>query len=208
MTNLATRSRAVAVLGAATATMVALSACGGVKTSDSGGDGAAAYPNGNIQMTVGASAGVSSDLISRAMSKGMSENLKVAMPVINKAGANGALAAKELKAAKADGYAISIQNASLFTITPLAVGASEFWRDPTHLAHSCRSWYRRLPRCFTQAELHAILLVGRGVRPFNRASGPMTHPERETVLSSKRKRAAKTGTVEKRARMAPSLPIA
>ncbi|MGZ0152337.1 tripartite tricarboxylate transporter substrate binding protein [Kribbella sp. WER1] len=47
------------------------------------------------------------------------------MPVINKPGANGALNAKELQAAKPDGYKIAVQNASLFTITPLAVSANE-----------------------------------------------------------------------------------
>ena len=47
------------------------------------------------------------------------------MPVVNKPGANGALNAKELQSAKADGYKIAVQNASLFTITPLAVSATE-----------------------------------------------------------------------------------
>lgn len=127
MKHVRLRTRALPAVGAATAALLALTACGGVKTGATGGGGedASGYPTKSIQMTVGASAGGSSDLISRAMSKGMGENLKVAMPVINKPGANGALVAKELKGAPADGYSISIQNASLFTITPLAVGKDE-----------------------------------------------------------------------------------
>jgi tripartite-type tricarboxylate transporter receptor subunit TctC len=127
MTNVRTRHRVASAAGAATLALV-LTACGGVKTGSSGGDGATGgsdYPTKSIQMTVGASAGGSSDLISRAMSKGMGQALGVAMPVVNKPGANGALVAKELQTAKPDGYSIAIQNASLFAITPLAVSESE-----------------------------------------------------------------------------------
>jgi tripartite-type tricarboxylate transporter receptor subunit TctC len=74
---------------------------------------------------VGASAGGSSDLISRAVSKGLSDDLGGSFPVINREGANGALAAAEVAKAKPDGSVIAIQNASLFTITPLAVAQGE-----------------------------------------------------------------------------------
>jgi tripartite-type tricarboxylate transporter receptor subunit TctC len=76
-------------------------------------------------MYVGASAGGSSDLISRAVSKGLSDDLGASFPVINREGANGALAAAEVAKAKPDGSKIAIQNASLFTITPLAVAPDE-----------------------------------------------------------------------------------
>ena len=79
-------------------------------------------------MYVGASAGGSSDLISRAVSKGLSDDLGASFPVINREGANGALAAAEVANAKPDGSMIAIQNASLFTITPLAVAPT---RSPT-----------------------------------------------------------------------------
>jgi tripartite-type tricarboxylate transporter receptor subunit TctC len=108
-------------LGAAS---LALTACGGVSTStgdDEGGD----YPSGTVEMYVGASAGGSSDLISRAVSKGLSDELGANFPVINKEGSNGALAAAEVAKAKPDGSVISIQNASLFAITPLAVSDDE-----------------------------------------------------------------------------------
>ncbi|MDU0315055.1 tripartite tricarboxylate transporter substrate binding protein [Phycicoccus sp. M110.8] len=126
MKNVRSRTRVASLVGAA-ALALALTACSGVKTGSGGGNasGGSDYPTKSIEMTVGASAGGSSDLISRALSKGMGEALGVAMPVVNKPGANGALVAKELKTQKPDGYSISVQNASLFAITPLAVSADE-----------------------------------------------------------------------------------
>ena len=116
----------LAALVAVTGASLALSACGGVKsTSGGGGGGGSDYPSGAVQMFVGASAGGSSDLISRAVSKGLSDALGAAFPVINREGANGALAAAQVSKAKPDGQTIAIQNASLFVITPLAVSANE-----------------------------------------------------------------------------------
>ena len=59
------------------------------------------------------------------MSKGLSDNFGASFPVINREGANGALAAAEVAKAKPDGSKIAIQNASLFAITPLAVAPDE-----------------------------------------------------------------------------------
>lgn len=110
------------VLG--TAAAIALTACGGVKTTSTGGDGGE-YPSGNIEFSVGASPGGSTDLITRALAQGMAKELGVSTPVLNKPGANGALNAKELQSAAPDGYKIAVQNASLFTITPLTVSPAE-----------------------------------------------------------------------------------
>lgn len=119
------RTRVRAGLVAATAaTGLVLTACSGVQTS-TGGGGEGDWPSGTVEMYVGASAGGSSDLISRAVSKGLSDNLGASFPVINREGANGALAAAEVAKAKPDGSVIAIQNASLFTITPLAVAPNE-----------------------------------------------------------------------------------
>jgi tripartite-type tricarboxylate transporter receptor subunit TctC len=112
------------VLAVAAVAGLVLTACGGVETSTGGGSGAG-YPSGTVEMYVGASPGGSSDLISRAMSKGLSDKLGASFPVINREGANGALAAAEVAKAKPDGSVIAIQNASLFAITPLAVSPDE-----------------------------------------------------------------------------------
>jgi tripartite-type tricarboxylate transporter receptor subunit TctC len=123
MAKLATPAR---VGGAATAAVLLLAGCGGVETSTGGGGGEGEdYPSGTVEMYVGADPGGSSDLISRAVSKGLSDELGASFPVINQAGANGALAAAEVAQAEPDGNTIAIQNASLFVITPLAVAESE-----------------------------------------------------------------------------------
>jgi tripartite-type tricarboxylate transporter receptor subunit TctC len=118
--------RRTRLLVAATAAAgLALSGCGGVQNTTGGNSSGGTYPSGTVEMYVGASAGGSSDLISRAVSKGLSDSLGASFPVINREGANGALAAAEVAKAKPDGSVIAIQNASLYTITPLAVTPGE-----------------------------------------------------------------------------------
>jgi tripartite-type tricarboxylate transporter receptor subunit TctC len=75
------------VLVLAVSASVLLSGCGGVKTTSTGGNGD--YPTGNIQMSVGASPGGSTDLITRAIAEGVGKELGVSVPVVNKPGANG-----------------------------------------------------------------------------------------------------------------------
>ena len=84
-----------AALAATAAAGLVLTACGGVQTG-TGGESGGDYPSGTVEMYVGASAGGSSDLISRAVSKGLSDDLGASFPVINREGANGALAAAEV----------------------------------------------------------------------------------------------------------------
>jgi tripartite-type tricarboxylate transporter receptor subunit TctC len=115
-------TRLAVTVGAAS---LALTACGGVSNTTGDDGGESDYPSGTVEMLVGASAGGSSDLISRAVSKGLSDELGASFPVINREGANGALAAAEVAKAEPDGSTIAIQNASLFAITPLAVSEDE-----------------------------------------------------------------------------------
>ena len=114
------RKQTLSLAAVATGAALALSACGGVSTS-TGGDDGGDYPSGTVEMYVGADPGGSSDLISRQVSQGLSDELGASFPVINKSGANGALAAAAVEKAKPDGKTIAVQNASLFAITPLAV---------------------------------------------------------------------------------------
>jgi tripartite-type tricarboxylate transporter receptor subunit TctC len=112
------------ILGAASAVMLlALTACGNVaggSTADS-----AKYPSGPVNLSVGQAAGGSTDLIARALAEGASKTLGQPIPVVNKPGANGALATKEVGGKPADGQELVLLNASLITITPLAVSADE-----------------------------------------------------------------------------------
>lgn len=120
MTNFPRRR---AVLGATAASaLLALTACGGnVGAASSSGD----FPSKPITLTVGQAAGGSTDLIARAIADGAGKDLGVAIPVVNKPGANGALATQEIAGKPADGYNLVLLNASLITITPLAVSANE-----------------------------------------------------------------------------------
>ncbi|MDZ5077177.1 tripartite tricarboxylate transporter substrate binding protein [Nesterenkonia sp. HG001] len=100
----------------------ALAACGGV--TDGGGD-SEGFPQEPVRMTVGYDAGGPADVIARALAEGSQDSFGVAMPVENQPGANGALAVKDIAGRDADGYELTLLNASLMTITPLAVSDEE-----------------------------------------------------------------------------------
>ena len=108
------------VLGVSIAAVLALSACGG-NLDESTDDAGSSFPEQAVSLLVGQDAGGSTDLIARALSDAASADLKQPVTVLNKAGANGAVAAKELAGAKNDGYTLMIFNGSLAYITPLAV---------------------------------------------------------------------------------------
>lgn len=111
------------IIGAASAVAIlALTACGNVS---GGSTDSSKYPSGPVNLTVGQAAGGSTDLIARAISEGASKTLGAPMPVVNKPGANGALASKEVAGKPADGQNLVLLNASLITITPLAVTPDE-----------------------------------------------------------------------------------
>ncbi|MFP5316118.1 MAG: Bug family tripartite tricarboxylate transporter substrate binding protein [Actinomycetes bacterium] len=120
----ASSSRRALVTAAAAVGVLTLSACGGNVAGNSAETGEA-FPSGPVTITVGQDAGGSTDRIARSVAEGMAEDLGVAVPVVNKAGANGALATKEVAAMEPDGQNLILLNASLITITPLAVGEDE-----------------------------------------------------------------------------------
>jgi len=120
------RAKLSASTGAAIALALVLAGCGNVTTSSSSPeDKAAKFPDGPVTLVVGQSPGGSTDLIARAVADNASDALGAAIPVVNKPGANGALATKEVANAKPDGQTLILLNASLITITPLAVSADE-----------------------------------------------------------------------------------
>ena len=118
------RKQTLSLAAIATGAALALSACGGVSNT-TGGDDGGEYPSGSVEMYVGADPGGSSDLISRQVATGLTDELGETFSVINRSGSNGALAAAEVEQAEPDGNIIAIQNASLFAITPLAVAEEE-----------------------------------------------------------------------------------
>lgn len=124
LTRPAPRTRRALLGAAAAGAALTLAACGGNVAG--GADAAGAeFPTGPVTITVGQDAGGSTDLIARAVADGMAEDLGVSVPVVNRAGANGALATEEVAAEPADGHELVLLNASLITITPLAVSDDE-----------------------------------------------------------------------------------
>lgn len=120
-------TRRTALLGAGAALVLSLAACGGNLGSGDGdgGQSADAFPTGPITLSVGFDPGGSTDLVARALAPVAGDDLGVAMPVVNIPGANGALAAKELATKAPDGQNLNVINASLVSITPLAVPEGE-----------------------------------------------------------------------------------
>ncbi|HRO30666.1 tripartite tricarboxylate transporter substrate binding protein [Citricoccus sp.] len=121
MTFFTTRRTVLSVASAAA--LLSVTACGG--NVGGGTADAADFPSGPVNITVGQAPGGSTDLIARAVGEGMSEDLDQPVTVVNQPGANGAVATKEVSGKAADGYELVLLNASLITITPLAVSEDE-----------------------------------------------------------------------------------
>ncbi|KAA1418274.1 tripartite tricarboxylate transporter substrate binding protein [Mumia zhuanghuii] len=118
-----TLTRTGAVAGAFLLT-ASLAACGGNLGGDEESSGED-FPDGAVTLTIGQDPGGSTDLIGRALADPAAKDLDESMPVVNKPGANGAVAAKELEGKAADGQNLMVINASLIAITPLAVSEDE-----------------------------------------------------------------------------------
>lgn len=115
------RTRRNSALAGVAALALGLSACGGNLGSESADEAADNFPSGAINLTIGQDPGGSTDLIGRALAEPVSDDLGVAMPVVNLPGANGALAAQELATKEPNGRELMVINLSLAAITPLAV---------------------------------------------------------------------------------------
>lgn len=121
-----TLTRRTVLWAASSALSLALfSACGGNLGTQSSDEAAAAFPDGPVTLTIGQDPGGSTDLIGRALAEPVSDTLGVPVPVVNRPGANGALAAKELATKSPNGQDLMVINLSLVAITPLAVPADQ-----------------------------------------------------------------------------------
>ncbi|WP_346893204.1 tripartite tricarboxylate transporter substrate binding protein [uncultured Roseibium sp.] len=87
------------------------------------------YPNGPITMLVGYGAGGQTDLVARAAAKVMSDQLGVPVNVVNKPGAGGAVAARDLKSAKPNGYTILFHSNSVVNSAPFIMKNIDFTPD-------------------------------------------------------------------------------
>lgn len=84
------------------------------------------YPTGPITMLVGYAAGGQTDLVARAAAKVMSERLGVPINVVNKPGAGGAVAARELQKASPDGYTLLFHANTVVNSAPFIMQRVDF----------------------------------------------------------------------------------
>ncbi|PXY26147.1 ABC transporter substrate-binding protein [Prauserella sp. PE36] len=117
MRILSSRGTRGAALLAATA--LALSACS--VQGGSGGEGGGDYPARAVEFTVPTEPGGSTDLITRALTKSLEEPLGQSTVVVNKPGANGKIAGKDVFSGNPDGYRVAVMPQSLFAVGPLVV---------------------------------------------------------------------------------------
>ncbi|MEU6642314.1 tripartite tricarboxylate transporter substrate binding protein [Saccharomonospora sp. NPDC046836] len=110
-------ARGGALLAAAA---LALSACS-VQGGSSGGDGGGEYPSRAVEFVVPTDPGGSTDLITRALAKSLEEPLGTQIAVVNKPGANGKIAGKDVFSSEPDGYRLAAMPQSLFAIGPLVL---------------------------------------------------------------------------------------
>ncbi|MGY6270943.1 Bug family tripartite tricarboxylate transporter substrate binding protein [Achromobacter denitrificans] len=89
---------------------------------------AAAAANPPITMIVPFSAGGSTDILARVIAKDLGDELQTSVVVENKPGAEGFIAARQLKAAKPDGNTLMLVTTSVYAINPAIF--SEMPYDP------------------------------------------------------------------------------
>lgn len=80
---------------------------------------AAEYPTHPIRLVIPYAAGGATDVLGRALANVMSEDLKQAMVVENRGGAQGGIGAQVAAKAAPDGYTLFIPSSSLLVINPL-----------------------------------------------------------------------------------------
>ncbi|MGX1306361.1 tripartite-type tricarboxylate transporter receptor subunit TctC [Amorphus suaedae] len=106
--------------------LAALSLAAGLALPASADD---AYPTGPITMLVGYAPGGQTDLVARAAAKVMSDQLGVPINVVNKPGAGGAVAARELTQAKPDGYTLLFHSNTVVNSAPFIMERVDFTPD-------------------------------------------------------------------------------
>ncbi|MFC5752349.1 tripartite tricarboxylate transporter substrate binding protein [Actinomadura rugatobispora] len=107
----------IGVFLAAVTVTVAASAC---SVQGGGADkGSSGYPAKPVEFTVPQDPGGSTDLLTRALAKNIDKPLGQKAVVVNKPGANGKIAGKDVFGSKPDGYRVAVMPQSLFAIGPL-----------------------------------------------------------------------------------------
>ncbi len=120
-------------LGAAAfgATVLALAGAAQAQSAPAG------YPNHPVMMIVPTAAGGTTDIAARMLGIPLGAALGQTVVVDNKGGANGAIAAVQVKRAEADGYTLLMQYSGYHVITPLVSKQAQQWeaKDLTPVAN-------------------------------------------------------------------------
>ncbi|MDN5895868.1 MAG: tripartite tricarboxylate transporter substrate binding protein [Nocardioides sp.] len=95
---------------------LALTACQ-VSTGEDG-DAAGDYPSKTINIVLGNAPGASTDINTRAAAPCLEEELGQTVVVMNKEGASGAVANREIMNSKPDGYTLGLNPATYLTLSP------------------------------------------------------------------------------------------
>jgi tripartite-type tricarboxylate transporter receptor subunit TctC len=76
------------------------------------------YPNRPIKMIVGFAAGGGTDVVARIVAQKMAENLGQSVPVENRTGASGMIAAQDVAKSPPDGYTLMMGSQTTYAVAP------------------------------------------------------------------------------------------
>jgi tripartite-type tricarboxylate transporter receptor subunit TctC len=76
------------------------------------------FPNRPIKMIVGFAAGGGTDVVARLVAQGMSERLGQSVPVENRTGASGMIAAADVAKSPPDGYTLMMGSQTTYAVAP------------------------------------------------------------------------------------------
>jgi len=86
-------------------------------------DAISEFPNRPINLVVGFTAGGGNDVVARIVGNKVGELLKTSVVILNKPGANGAIALESVAKAAPDGYTIILGSSSVIAINPVVSGS-------------------------------------------------------------------------------------
>src|SRR5262245_25067531 len=84
------------------------------------------FPTRPIEITVTFAPGGTPDILARALSEGLSEELGQSVVVVNKLGAGGAIGAAAVSRARPDGHALLFAPALVQSVAPLVQGGANY----------------------------------------------------------------------------------
>ncbi len=100
----------------------------GLTSSEASADAISDYPNRPISIVVGFTAGGGNDVVARIVGHKVGEILKASVVILNRPGANGAIAMESVAKAAPDGYTIILGSSSVIAINPVVTGSAD--QDP------------------------------------------------------------------------------